>query len=138
MKAMNEFTESELKALIPQSAYKMFADMNPDEFEYLVKYNIDVDTHYKKEVLLAYSYYEAMNERERRATMYGLSNLTSSHLMNFIGQNNEKLLDRIEQLFDKGIPVIEYLERQIVRVQAMILVFDESLKRSNNNVTTNR
>ncbi len=123
-----EFSSKELEELIPQQLYSYLSNSEPDLFERCFNCNTNMDEYFKTEVIFAYSWYEALNDRQKRGAKYGLSNVTSQHLLNFIAQNNIKLFDRIEQIYDRNPNVIDYLENQIVRIQALVLAFDEQIR----------
>ena len=136
-KDFEEFTKKELEAMIPDEAYQIIGRSTPEELETNVKFNLNVDEQYKSDILFAYSYYEALGERERLAVKYALSNLSLNYLLTWIGQNNEKLLDKIESMYDNDERVIQWLERQIDRIKAMILSFDQMLRKKENVSPTN-
>jgi len=131
------FTNEELMALIPQQAYAIIGKATPEELAYYVKYNFNLDEQNKTELLLAFSYYETLDERKRNAIKYAIANMSVNYALNWIGQNNVKLLDAIESMFDKGMPVIDWFETQITRIKACLLTFDEMLARRIPNVATN-
>ena len=88
--------------LLPQYYFKALIDANPDEIENFVKFNLNLDEEYKFEVLTAFSYYEALDDDEKKAVRKGLADIKIAELLTFIGQNNEILLQRVELLFDKN------------------------------------
>ena len=113
--------------LLPQYYFKALIDADPDEIENFVKFNLNLDEEYKFEVLTAFSYYEALDDDEKKAVRKGLADIKIAELLTFIGQNNEILLQRVELLFDKKVPVIIWLTNQMNRGKAMILTFDQMI-----------
>ena len=117
-----------IEELLPQYYFKALIDADPDEIEQQVKFNLNLDEEYKLEVITAFSYYETLSDEEKVAVRKGLAEVKISDILKFIGQNNEILLDRIELLFDKNVPVIIWLTNQMNRGKAMILTFDQLIR----------
>jgi hypothetical protein len=114
-----------IEDLLPQYYFKALIDAKPDDIEQQIKFDLNLDEEYKFEVITAFSYYETLSEEEKIAVRKGLAEVKIADILNFIGQNNEILLDRIELLFDKKVPVIIWLTNQMNRGKAMILTFDQ-------------
>ena len=117
-----------IEELLPQYYFKALVNAKPDEIEKQIKFDLNLDEEYRFEVITAFSYYETLTNEEKVAVRKGLAEIKIADILTFIGQNNEILLDRIELLFDKNVPVIIWLTKQMNRGKAMILTFDQLIQ----------
>lgn len=115
--------------LLPQYYFSSLKNVENLEFENYVRYNLNIDEENKMEVITAFSYYEALNHEERNVAKKSIVELQVKDLLKFIAENNGKLFIHIELLFDKGKPVIIWLKNQLIRGLAMIITFDEMIKK---------
>jgi len=127
-----DFTREELMQLIPKQFYKILSNASIDEFKKLHKFKLNIDEQYPTEILLAFSYYETLTEKQRIGINYGINNISLSHLLNFIAMNNEKLLNYIEAVYDKDPTILDWLEYQIERIKLLIFSFDERIEAEKN------
>lgn len=124
-----EFMPDEIEAMIPSQVYHFLGQLTPDELEFNVLHNINVDDHYKMEMLWAFSYYETCNEREKRAVKFSIQRIELHHLLHWLGVHKEHLLDKVEEMINRGLPVVQYWNNQLTRCKAMLLTFDELIER---------
>jgi len=125
----NEFTEEEIKSVIPDRAYSVLTNLKPSELDYNFVHKINIDNSlYNADRLFAYSFYQSLTKRQRACALYAINNLTVGHLLHAIGMKNPELFDRIEQLDANGHEILDYLERQIEIMAATILSFDQQLE----------
>lgn len=98
-----------------------------EDVQKLITSGRDLDQEFTDDITIAYGYYEGLTPAERNSVKQKATELTLQEVLEVIGRHNETFLDHLEQLIAQGLPVIDYLDRQLARAKLLPITFDNLL-----------
>jgi hypothetical protein len=107
---------------------RLLPDIDPDLLEPYVVHDLNVDEVNPMDVVLAFSAWEALSDEERAEVRRLVADATIVTVLQQVGEHDEVLLRKVEDLHARGIPVVAWLKRQLVRGKATLLAFDQLLR----------
>lgn len=119
--------ENLIESIIPQYL-RLLHDIAPNRLDKYVKSDWNIDEIHNSELVVLFSYYEAFEPNERNNIRNVINSITLEEILSIILENNPVLFEAIESMNDRGIPVIDWLNKQITRTHVMIEVFDNLIE----------
>ena len=92
-------------------------DVRESDLRQFVASNADVDVIFHAEMVTAFGLYQTLEEQEKHIIRVEASKMTIEEVLAHIADLNPPLFDAIERMHAEGIPVVQWLKRQLKRGQ---------------------